>query len=304
MTDVPHFLLDCDPGIDDAFAIFCALKYGHIDVVTTVSGNVAIDNTTKNALHILDLAGVDIPVHRGADRPLRIDPVTASEIHGESGLGNYVVAEPRRTIEDTTAVEAILAYCAAGDAVIVATGPLTNIALALEADPTLADRVAHLYWMGGGTTIGNVTEFAEFNAWCDPDAVAVTMDSGIALTMFDLDLTHQVRMGDDEVDRLRTAGTMGNFFADALEFYRLSSADPTQAKPMHDPCAVLGFLRPDHFTFRSSNIVCNDTIGEQRGRTLVRFDEEHLPHRVAVSADVKEVIELILMAIIDPGGAQ
>lgn len=305
MTDSLNFLLDCDPGIDDAFAIFCALAYGRVDAITTVSGNVSIDNTTRNALHLLDLAGVEIPVYRGADRPLRVDRVTAGEIHGVSGLGNYEVPAPGRDVEQTTAVDALIEYCAEGDSVIVATGPLTNIALALEVDPTIAERIAHLYWMGGGTTKGNVTPVAEFNAWCDPDAAAITMMSGIPITMFDLDLTHQVRLGQSELERLRAARSkISGFFADALEYYQLSNDDPSLGKPMHDPCALLGFLRPDHFTFQPSNIVCLHTTDEQRGRTLVRFDEQDLPHRVAVSADVKEVIELILMAIIDPGGAQ
>ncbi len=305
MNSKPHFLLDCDPGIDDAFAIFCALEFAHLDVITTVSGNVSIENTTRNALHILELAGAEVPVHRGADRPLRVEPVTATEIHGNSGLGTYVTPEPDQREQPTGATQAILNYCSSGDAVIVATGPLTNIALALDADPTVADRISHLYWMGGGTTRGNVTAFAEFNAWCDPDAVAVTMASGINLTMFDLDLTNQVLFGASEVTRLREASTTrATFLADALEFYQLSHDASTAGKAMHDPCAVLGFLRPDHFTFRSSNIVCSDTDGEQRGRTLVSFDGDELLHRVAVTADSKEVIDLILMAIIDPGGAQ
>lgn len=298
---LPRFLLDCDPGIDDAFAILCALKFGRVDLITTVSGNVPINKTTRNALHILELAGANVPVHRGADRPLRVAPSFADDIHGESGLGNYYVPEPQHCEHDVDATHAIIEYCERGDAVIVATGPLTNIALALRADPTLAARIRHLHWMGGATTHGNTTEFAEFNAWCDPDAAAETMQSGVAMTMYDLDLTTQVRMGPPEIDRLRTANTqLATFFADALAFYSLNLPPGVLGKPMHDPCAVLGFLQPAHFTTRASNIVCAAAEDEQRGRTIVNFTEDHLPHAVAIAADSKVVVERILMAILEP----
>ena len=128
---------------------------------------------------------------------------------------------PKASEAATSATKAILEYCKDGDAIIVATGPLTNIAHAIETDPTIVDRVKHLYWMGGATTQGNVTDVAEFNAWCDPDAAAVTLASGMPLTMFDLDLTRQVRMGQPEVDRLASAGDKtADLFADALDFYR------------------------------------------------------------------------------------
>lgn len=299
----PNFLLDCDPGIDDAFAIFCALQYGTVDVVTTVSGNVNIDNTTRNALYLLELAGAEVPVHRGADRPLRVAPAAADDIHGTSGLGDFATPQPKAGEAQTSATEAILDYSKDGGAIIVATGPLTNIALAIEADPTIVDRVDRLYWMGGATTQGNVTDVAEFNAWCDPDAAAVTLASGMPLTMFDLDLTRQVRMGQPEIDRLRSAGTeTADLFADALDYYRREIDLGSPAHPMHDPCAVLGFLRPDHFDIRRSNIVCLAGDDDERGKTIVSFSGDDLSHYVAVTTNVREVTELILMAILDPGG--
>lgn len=304
MTNLKGILLDCDPGIDDAFALFCAVKYGHVDAVTTIGGNVSIDNTTQNAQFILELAGAEIDVHRGAKGPLHRVLEDADHIHGSSGLGNFDTPEPKRSEHATNAVDAILEHCAEGGATIIATGPLTNIALALQADPTLSSRVADLYWMGGGTTKGNITPLAEFNAWCDPEAAAEVFEAGMAVTMFDLDLTHQVRMGAPEIDRLRSADTsVTHIFADALEFYMRAGESPEDGKAMHDPCAVLGFLRPDLFAFAESNIVCR-TDEDERGRTVVSFTDPDLPHRVAVSVDQQEVIELILMSIIDPGGTQ
>ncbi len=305
MLDRPHLLLDCDPGIDDGFAIFCALRFGNLDAVTTVSGNVSIENTTRNTLWLLELFGSEVPVHRGADRPLRVAPVVADDIHGASGFGDRLVPVTTRQPEAASATQAILEYSNGGGATIVATGPLTNIAHAIEADPTVVERIEHLYWMGGAASTGNVTTHAEFNAWCDPDAAAVVLESGMALTMFDLDLTRQVRMGQREIELLRAAGTeIGEIFADALDFYKREIDLGVIEHPMHDPCAVLGFLRPDHFTFRASNIVCSTTDGDERGRTVVGFDDENLPHYLAVTANDKEVIELILMAILDTDNNQ
>ncbi len=304
MTVTEHtprgFLLDCDPGIDDAFAIFCALEYGTVDVITTVSGNVSIENTTRNTLHLLERAGISIPVHAGADRPLVIEPSWADHIHGSSGLGDFEPPEPSASPASSHAVDAILEYCASGDATIVAIGPLTNIAHAIAKDPLLVGRIDHLYWMGGGTSFGNVTEVAEFNAWCDPHAAAAVLESGLALTMFDLDLTHTVRMDTPEIETLQAAGTeTSRFFADALDFYKQNSITPADGKAMHDPCAILGFLRPDLFEFAQSHIMCR-TDGADRGRTIVDRSATAHPHRVAVKANADQVIELILNATTKP----
>lgn len=291
-----RFLLDCDPGIDDAFALFCALEYGTLEAITTVSGNVSVQNTTRNALHLLERAGADVPVHVGAERPLVVEPSWADYIHGASGLGDFEPPEPALQPSEIGAIDAIIDYCSNGDASIVAIGPLTNIAMALDQDPTIIERINRVYWMGGGSSFGNVTAVAEFNAWCDPHAAAKVFDSGVPLTMFDLDLTARVRMDDAEIEALRLAGTKNSlFFADALAFYKRNSSAPDEGKPMHDPCAILGFLRPDLFEFASSRIVCR-TGEDERGRTIVTQSPNGTPHSVAVKADASKVIELILNA--------
>ncbi len=292
-----RFLLDCDPGIDDAFAILCALQFGQVDAITTVSGNVSVDNTTRNAQYVLDLAGRDVPVFRGAEAPLVIEAINADYIHGISGLGEHQVPEPKKPAQAIGAVDKILDYCSAGDATIIAIGPLTNIALAIRQDPTVTDRIDHLYWMGGGSTFGNVTPLAEFNAWCDPHGAAEVLDSNVVMTVFDLNLTHTVLMGPTELGRLASIGTaLSSVLAEALEFYTKSTPDGLIGRPMHDPCAILGFLRPDLFEFAPSHIVC-ETTDLQRGRTIVDFAAEHPPHRIAVSADSDAIIQHIFTAV-------
>lgn len=308
MSTRPRILLDCDPGVDDAFAMFCATRFADLAAVTTVSGNVRIENTTRNALYILELIGVEVPVHRGADAPLSAPPTFAGEIHGASGLGALETPEPQRTASKIGAVEAILEFCSKGDAIIVATGPLTNIALAVQTDPTISQRIAALHWMGGSTTRGNTTEFAEFNAWADPHAMDLTFRSGIPLTMYGLNLTHQVRMTDQNISALREAGTPTSVPAsDFLAYYRERASATEIGQPMHDPCPLLGVTHPALFTVEESPMVAH-VDGERRGMTEERARQSVAPpgdasvHNVARTADADRLLALISEAAIDPLG--
>ena len=302
-----RILLDCDPGIDDAFALLCAVKYTNLAVVTSVSGNVSIDKTTRNARYILELAGrPDIPVHQGASQPLVVPTAAADDIHGASGLGELDLPQAQAPTSNTSACDAIIDFCADGDAVVIATGPLTNIAHALQHDPTLPSRIRHLYWMGGSTTVGNVTELAEFNAWADPHAVDITVRSGIDLTMFGLNLTHQVRLGRSEASQLQAANSpTSTTLGQLLTYYHdhgISRNDPL-GQPVHDTCAVLGFSHPELFTTVRSNIVAHTTLNERRGMTETTpqsTTSASATHRVAVEARAEAVVTLVMAAAIDP----
>lgn len=293
-------LIDCDPGIDDTFALLCAARYATITAVTTVSGNVSVDHTTRNALHALELAGVDAPVHRGAERPLRIEPAFASRVHGTSGLGNRPTPTPARSESDVAALDALLAHSHTDRPVIVALGPLTNIAHAIRADPGVTERITHLHWMGGSSTRGNVTPFAEFNAWADPHAAAVVMESGVPLTMYGLDLTHQVRLGDSDIAQLREAATPSSIeLADFLDFYQANGSRDGLGQPMHDPCAVIGATHPDLFDVSPSRIVVT-VDGDERGQTSINDSDPNDSHQRAVTADAEAVRQRILDAATDP----
>jgi inosine-uridine nucleoside N-ribohydrolase len=303
MSERPRILLDCDPGIDDAFAIFCALRFTDLAAVTTVSGNVRFEHTTRNALYVLELAEADVPVHRGAAAPLSLAAMFADDVHGAAGLGDTPTPTPVNEESDTGAVEAILDFCTGGDATIVATGPLTNIALAIQEDPSVTDRVAHLHWMGGSTTVGNVTPLAEFNAWADPHAVEVVMNSGLALTMYGLNLTRQVRMGSIHATALRQAGTPTSLqAADFLTFYESHGAGDGLGQPMHDPCALLAVTHPALFDIDVSRIVAHTSDDERRGMTVENSAEtaNGTLHNIARHVDAPSVIDLIIDAAIDP----
>src|SRR5262249_30953905 len=146
-------IVDCDPGHDDAIALVLACRHADLLGVTTVAGNAPIESTTRNALIVLDLIGSDVPVHRGAARPLLAAPKHADYVHGASGLDGADLPEPTRSISGDDAVAFIVETARAHEGVwLVPTGPMTNIAVALRRAPDLADRIAGISFMGGSAT--------------------------------------------------------------------------------------------------------------------------------------------------------
>lgn len=302
----PKILLDCDPGVDDMFAMFCALRYTDLVAVTSVAGNVGIDHTTHNALAILELAESTVPVHRGAARPLNgMAGEDASDVHGKAGLGGVTLPTVTTDVASDDAVGALFDLTATGDVTVVAVGPLTNIAHAIERDAGWIDRIPRLVIMGGSTSAGNVTSYAEFNIWADPEAAAVVFDSGVAITMAGLNLTRQVTMGQPEIDLMRAAHTpTGLVAAGALDFYSDFSmtAYGIKQSAMHDPCAVLEVVRPDLFQ-RSAMAVNVETAGAHtRGMTVCdqRANAAEPDTDVLVGAARDELVEMIVDAAIHP----
>ena len=197
----PRLIIDCDPGHDDAIALILAHRHAEVIGITTVSGNAPLDATTANALMVTALLGVDTPVHRGAAKPLVGEPAHAAAVHGESGLGGVARIAHARQADSDDAVGFLLD--SADEALwVVAVGPLTNLALALERDPSWGRRLAGISIMGGSTDIGNVTRVAEFNIFADPEAAARVFHCGARLTMCGLNLTRQLRSNDALADRL------------------------------------------------------------------------------------------------------
>ena len=270
----PDLILDCDPGHDDAVALAVAAHRGRLLGVTTVGGNVRLEHTTRNALAVLQLLGADVEVHAGAAGPLHGGSVDdAGHVHGESGLAGATLPELRREAASTDAVGYLVEVTREHPgAWLVATGPLTNVAQALQRDPTLAERVAGISIMGGGT-FGNVTAAAEFNIHFDPEAADIVLRCGAPLVMCGLDLTHQLLVDDDMVSRSRAYGNgFGAFAADFLTGYltnvRALSGD-TRDAALHDPCAVLAVTDPQLFDIAPRHVVVETGGTHTRGMTVV-----------------------------------
>ncbi|WP_448811544.1 nucleoside hydrolase [Agromyces bauzanensis] len=246
-------IVDCDPGHDDVFALWLAVGHPSLDLraVTTVGGNVPLEHTSRNARIALTVAGItDVPVAAGAEGPLSRVLETAEWIHGENGLGGPVLPEPTVPLDARGATGLIADTLAASDepVAIVATGPITNVAVFLRERPELARRVREIVWMGGSTDRGNVTPYAEFNAWVDPEALAIVVGSGIRFTMVGLNVTHRALVTTAVRERLAAAGTRTAGFGDELLEFFCRTNDEVFGMPdgpLHDPVAVAVLADPD-----------------------------------------------------------
>ena len=299
-----RIVLDCDPGVDDSLAILTAARYGNLIGITTVNGNVSVDHTTRNALAVTQIAHLDIPVHRGADRPLVAPVHGATRVHGATGFGKVVHPELARGETSNDAVGYLLEMSHAYDDLdLIAVGPLTNVALAVRRDPDFAARLRSLTIMGGGALgLGNVTTTAEFNIWADPEAAAIVFDAGITPTLIPLNLTLQVLATRATIDQWRAAGTATALLVADLVGHTIDqSVDATAA--MHDPTAVLAVTHREMFGLRPRHVAIELTGTHTRGMTVVdeRRNSPAAPNAlVGYEVVSATVIELIVDACIDP----
>ncbi|MHA3704075.1 nucleoside hydrolase [Jatrophihabitans sp. YIM 134969] len=272
-------VLDCDPGHDDAFAILLAAAHPDLDLlaITTVSGNGPVDKVTLNARRVCTLAGIDVVVAEGAERPLAGDAHGAEDIHGESALDGADLPEPTVALSPLPAVEQLVETIGASDqpVTIVATAPLTNVATLIRDHPETLANVSGISLMGGSALRGNVTPAAEFNIWADPEAAAIVFGSGLPLKMVGLDVTHTVLATPDVLDRFRATDTdLGWIGADLLTFY----ADSYRTKfgmpgaPLHDPLAVLAVVHPDWLVWHHCRVDIELDGRHTRGMTVVDLD--------------------------------
>jgi purine nucleosidase len=229
-------ILDCDPGIDDALAIAFAVGHPDLDLcgITTVCGNVGLDLTTSNAQRVCEFIGAaGIPVTPGSRAPLLRPPVDARKIHGESGLGGVQLPPPATGPSGGHAVDYLIETIGAapGEITLVATGPLTNIALAVHQEPRLVTQVRDFVIMGGSAGRGNVTPAAEFNILADPEAAAIVFRAGWTVTMVGLDVTLQARATGPVRERMQPLGRLASeLLLPGLAKYA-SDADPLPARP-------------------------------------------------------------------------
>ncbi|MDQ1547562.1 MAG: hypothetical protein QOH69_2466 [Actinomycetota bacterium] len=285
-------LLDCDPGLDDALALLLAHGDPNIDLVavTTVGGNVSIEKTTRNALELREYLGFTaVPIAAGAGEPLSGPVQSAEHVHGEDGLGNVKLPAAALPVSDRHAVDLIIEtlQAAPGEVHLVATGPLTNIALALRREPRIVDWVASFTIMGGSYTRGNATPAAEFNIYADPDAASEVFAAGWQVTMVGLDLTLQAIVDEGIVDRMHQLGRLGvELIAPLATFWTNPLDDDWDGQALHDVCAVAFVARPDLFTSKPARVDV-ELVGEfTRGMTVVDFHPDRPNAVVPMRLDV------------------
>jgi len=294
-------IIDCDPGQDDAVALFLAMSAPEeLEVlgVTTVAGNVPLDLTQRNARMMCDIAGrTDMAVYAGCDKPMVLDAITAEYIHGNTGIDGVDVFDPVTPLQETHAVDFIvdtLRNADKGTVTLVPTGPMTNIATAIQRDPGILDAVERIVSMGGAMREGgNRSPSAEFNVLVDPHAAEIVFDCGRPVTAMGLDVTHQVLSTRERVARIRE---IGNAVADATAgmlgfFHRYDTKKyGSEGAPLLDPCTVAWLLRPELFETKTCNLSVETSSELTLGHTAVDFwHVTDRPHNVdwthAVNAD-------------------
>ncbi len=268
-------VLDCDPGHDDALAILLAAAAPSLELVaiTTVAGNQSLDKTALNARRICSVAGIaGVPVAAGCDAPLVRPRIASPEIHGESGLDGPAFGVPTVPLDPRHGVDVILEASHTHDGlVLVATGPLTNVATALGRDPSLAHRLQRVVLMGGAIGLGNVTPAAEFNIGADAEAARVLFESGVPITMVPLETTHRALATPAVIERIAALDfPLAHLCVELLEFFAetylrvFGFASPA----VHDPCAVAWLIDPSIVPARHMRVDIETRAEFSYGRTI------------------------------------
>lgn len=293
----PHqIILDCDPGQDDALAILLALASPEdIDLLAigAVAGNVPLALTERNARQIVELAGATVPVHAGCARPILLPLETAEYVHGSTGLNGAVLPEPKAPLAPGHAVDMIVETVMtrpAGTVTLCATGPLTNVALAIVKERAIASRLRQIVLMGGAIELGNVTAAAEFNIYVDPHAARVVFEAGVPLTMLGLDVTHKALVTEERLRQIAAIGTpVARTCVGLLDFFNRYDRERYQSPgaPLHDPCVIAWLIRPELFQGQQRRVEIETDGRHTMGRTVVDWwQRSPLPANALVINDM------------------
>jgi inosine-uridine nucleoside N-ribohydrolase len=308
-----HVLIDTDPGVDDALALLLAFSSPELRVegLTTVVGNVSLELGSLNALKLLDFLGVEgVPVVAGAAKPLLRKCRDASSIHGVTGLGGATLPEPKGHLDERSAVEFILEKMdeLGRDLTLIPIGPLTNIAGAILARPSIAHETSGLVIMGGAFNLtpyghGNVSPVAEFNVWHDPEAAKIVFDSGIPITAIGLDVTTDPsnRLSEAKFKEIEATGTRrSSFMADLCR----PLVERKGSVSLHDPLTVATVIDPSLVETERVAVEV-ETRGEAtRGMTLVdrrrthRGESKETNVEACVSVDSVRFLDLIFERVV------
>ena len=292
-------ILDCDPGHDDAIALFLLCYTDKLDLigVTTTCGNQTIEKTSRNANNLLHYFNkTNIPLAKGSSKPLNREVMTCPEIHGESGLDGFTFPIYKDNFDYRVAYQLISDLCLENDKVtIVTTGPMTNLALALIHHPEIKEHIEEIVLMGGSTKEGNITKEAEFNILVDPEAADICFRSNIPLRMLGLNVTRRILVNDDVMGKARKINTRGSdlfvklmkvFNENQRKFFSLPSG------PLHDPATIISLLRDNVFTFEDMNVSIDTSNTNKVGKTICT-KEKPFNCKVAIDVNLDKYWEVI-----------
>lgn len=294
MTKIP-VIIDCDPGIDDVMALLLAFSSEKLDIrlITTEPGNQTQDKTIYNARAFTSYMKQDIEIARGLDQPFFRHLAVAANVHGESGLGNRTLPEPTLPESDRTAIEAMKDVLLTSDEsiVLIATGPLTNVAALLFAHPEVKPKIKYISYMGGAAVGGNTTPTTEFNVFVDPHAADFVFRSGVPIVMSGLDLTHKSFVTLEEIAEIEALGTeLALEISELMKFYightfqtPFHEENYDTNIRLHDLCAVSYVIKPELFKGDDYHVEVEIEGRLTAGTTVVDYMERTgLPKNVHV----------------------
>ncbi|HHX10343.1 MAG TPA: nucleoside hydrolase [Firmicutes bacterium] len=301
------WIIDTDPGIDDASAIITAVNSGALDIlgITSVHGNVGLNHTTRNALKLVELMGGDVPVYQGTSRPILQQREHAAEYHGENGFGNTSLPEPGIAPQDQYAVDFIIESTKKQEVSLLTLGPLTNVALAIAKERELEKRIKQIVMMAGTSRArGNTSPLAEFNIFADPEAAAVVFESGIPIIMVPWETCLDTVFGSEVIVRIRRSSTeVGKAFAQAMEYSvgRTKAYLGSEVLLLCDLLAACAAIDPTVITQQLNAKVTVETGGRfSRGLTVIdeRMDDGSKPNAsIALACDRAKIENMFLDAI-------
>ena len=296
-------IIDTDPGIDDCLALLLALNSPELDVraISISYGNTGVENAYRNCVEILRRANRRAPIGIGARRPLKRQLEVAADTHGPSGLG-YAEVPPAGVILDYVRPLERLLDAQPEPVTLVTLGPVTSFALVLRANPDLVrEKVSrHIAMIGNIEAAGNQTRFSEFNAWCDPEALATVLAAEIPTEIIGLDVTRKLIVRANEVERLAQSST---WLHDALRFYVEfhRKQEGLDGAVVNDVLAIAYLLQPEVLTFSDLRLSVDVGDGQSRGRT--KLDPKGSFARVAMDVQTPPVRRLLFDRVLLPSGA-
>ena len=288
-----NIILDCDPGHDDAVAILLAGKNPNINLlgISVVAGNQTIEKTARNALNVATYLGINVPICIGCEFPMVRERVICAAIHGESGLDGFDFPDYGDKFDKRHGVQLLIDSVMNNDKVtIVATGPLTNVAMAIKMEPRILKRLDEIVIMGGSVDNGNTSPAAEFNIMCDPEAAHVVFSSGITVRMVGLNVTRKVIVTDEVVNRMEKINNKASdMFVKLMKVFNENQRKTfgVAAGPLHDPATIASIIDESLIKWQKMNVVIDISHGPSYGRTNCDvFDYLQAPQNAYVAMDI------------------
>ena len=288
-----NIVLDCDPGHDDAVAILLAGKNPNLNLlgISVVAGNQTIEKTARNALNVATYLGINVPICIGCEFPMVRERVICAAIHGESGLDGFEFPNYGDKFDKRHGVQLLIDSVMNNDKVtIIATGPLTNVAMAIKMEPRILKRLDEIVIMGGSVDNGNTSPAAEFNIMCDPEAAHVVFSSGVTVRMVGLNVTRKVLVTPEVVDRMEKINNKASdMFVKLMKVFNENQRKTfgVAAGPLHDPATIASIIDEGLIKWQKMNVVIDISHGPSYGRTNCDvFDYLQAPQNAYVAMDI------------------